>query len=139
MRSYTIISAKPIQENSDFLKYPGFLQIYFWSRIDPLTLFSVTGPYVKRIFVDELGAPANSVVNVVPLPDFGGGHPDPNLTYGAELVEAVKNNGSDFGAAFDGDGVRFDFYSLGPGRHFRMGRFQKFRFKAISISIGEFE
>lgn len=47
----------------------------------------------------------NSVVNTIPLPDFGGSHPDPNLTYAAELVEALKNGNYDFGAAFDGDGV----------------------------------
>ena len=47
----------------------------------------------------------NSVVNTIPLPDFGGGHPDPNLTYAAELVDALKKGNYDFGAAFDGDGV----------------------------------
>lgn len=46
------------------------------------------------------------MVNVVPLEDFGGHHPDPNLTYAADLVEAMKNGDFGFGAAFDGDGVR---------------------------------
>lgn len=41
---------------------------------------SVTGPYVTKILVDTLGLPKTSVVRNVPLPDFGGGHPDPNLT-----------------------------------------------------------
>lgn len=68
-------------------------------------LFLVTGPYAKRIFIDELGANPNSVVNGVPLEDFGGHHPDPNLTYAADLVEAMKKGDFDFGAAFDGDGV----------------------------------
>ena len=67
--------------------------------------FSVTGPYVKRIFVEELGAPASSVVNMEPLEDFGGGHPDPNLTYAADLVNKMKQGDYAFGAAFDGDGV----------------------------------
>ena len=40
------------------------------------------------------------------LPDFGGGHPDPNLTYAADLVEAMRNGDFGFGAAFDGDGDR---------------------------------
>ncbi|XP_046399771.1 phosphoglucomutase [Ischnura elegans] len=66
----------------------------------------VTGPYVKRIFVDELGAPQESAVNVTPLEDFGGLHPDPNLTYAADLVETLKKGEHDFGAAFDGDGDR---------------------------------
>lgn len=63
------------------------------------------GPYVKKILCEELGAPANSAVNCVPLEDFGGHHPDPNLTYAADLVETMKSGEHDFGAAFDGDGV----------------------------------
>jgi len=51
-------------------------------------------------------------VNVIPLEDFGGHHPDPNLTYAADLVEAMKNGDYGFGAAFDGDGVRFFFFFL---------------------------
>lgn len=69
-------------------------------------MHGVTGPYVKRIFLEELKTDEKSVVNATPLPDFGGGHPDPNLTYASELVEALKNNNYDFGAAFDGDGDR---------------------------------
>ncbi|GBM06221.1 Phosphoglucomutase-1 [Araneus ventricosus] len=69
-------------------------------------MHGVTGPYAKRIFVSELGAEANSVVNGVPLEDFGGHHPDPNLTYAADLVEAMKKGDFDLGAAFDGDGDR---------------------------------
>ncbi len=50
----------------------------------------VTGPYAKRILVEELGAPASCVKDGVPAPDFNGGHPDPNLTYaGVESVESV--------------------------------------------------
>ena len=64
------------------------------------------GPYVKRILCKELGAPEDNAVNCVILPDFGGGHPDPNLTYAAELVNELKKGIHDFGAAFDGDGVR---------------------------------
>lgn len=69
-------------------------------------LNGVTGPYAKRIFVKELGAPENSVVHGVPLEDFGGLHPDPNLTYAAGLVEELAKGEHDFGAAFDGDGDR---------------------------------
>lgn len=64
----------------------------------------MTGPYVKRIFIDELGATNDNVRRIIPLEDFGGAHPDPNLTYAADLVNAVKNGDYDFGAAFDGDG-----------------------------------
>ena len=46
-------------------------------------------------------------IHGTPLPDFGGGHPDPNLTYAHELVEEMfGSNASDFGAASDGDGDR---------------------------------
>lgn len=56
--------------------------------------------------MEELGAsPDNNVCRIVPLDNFGEIHPDPNLTYAKDLVEKVKENGYDFGAAFDGDGV----------------------------------
>jgi phosphoglucomutase len=45
-------------------------------------------------------------MNGVPLEDFGGGHPDPNLTYAHELVDAVEKKKINFGAASDGDGDR---------------------------------
>lgn len=64
------------------------------------------GPYVRRILCDELGAPANSAINCVPLEDFGGQPPEPNLTYASSLVDAMKGGDFGFGAAFDADGVR---------------------------------
>jgi phosphoglucomutase len=67
----------------------------------------VTGPYVKRIFVEELGAAGDCCVNTTPLEDFGGHHPDPNLTYAADLVAAMAQGNHQLGAAFDGDGVCF--------------------------------
>lgn len=70
------------------------------------SMSGVTGPYVQAIFVDELGASVNNVRRVTPLEDFGGAHPDPNLTYAADLVAAVKGGDYDLGAAFDGDGDR---------------------------------
>ncbi|KPP63364.1 hypothetical protein Z043_118391, partial [Scleropages formosus] len=73
-------------------------------RIDAMN--GVMGPYVRRILCDELGAPANSAVNCVPLEDFGGQYPDPNLTYAASLVESMKGGDFGFGAAFDADGDR---------------------------------
>jgi phosphoglucomutase len=46
-------------------------------------------------------------MNCSPLEDFGGGHPDPNLTYAHDLVEIMYgDNAPDFGAASDGDGDR---------------------------------
>ncbi len=71
------------------------------------SLHAVTGPYAKEIFENRLGAPAGTVQNGVPLEDFGGGHPDPNLVYAHDLVEVMYgDNAPDFGAASDGDGDR---------------------------------
>ncbi|KAF9314426.1 Phosphoglucomutase-2 [Podila horticola] len=69
-------------------------------------MHGVTGPYGQQIFVKELDLPQKSVMNCIPLPDFGGGHPDPNLTYAHELVERVEKENISFGAASDGDGDR---------------------------------
>jgi phosphoglucomutase len=70
-------------------------------------MHAVTGPYAHEIFVKRLGGPASSVINGVPLQDFGGGHPDPNPTYAEELVQTMfANDAPDFGAASDGDGDR---------------------------------
>ena len=70
-------------------------------------MHAVTGPYATEILERRLGAPAGTVINGVPLPDFGGGHPDPNLTYAHDLVEEMFGTAApDFGAASDGDGDR---------------------------------
>lgn len=73
-------------------------------RIDGLN--GVTGPYIREIFLNQLGATEDNVVHSVPLPDFGGLHPDPNLTYAKDLVDKVSAGDYDIGAAFDGDGDR---------------------------------
>ncbi len=70
-------------------------------------MHAVTGPYAHEIFIKRLGAPARSVTHGVPLPDFGGGHPDPNPTYAEELMTRMwALDAPDFGAASDGDGDR---------------------------------
>ena len=83
----------------------------------PTVLFDalngVTGPYGKAIFIDTLGLSESSCQNCVPKPDFGGGHPDPNLTYAHDLVAAVEKNNILFGAASDGDGDRNMIYGKG--------------------------
>jgi len=78
-------------------------------------MHAVNGPYAIEILENRLGAAANSVMNAVPLEDFGGGHPDPNLTYAHELVEIMYGEKApDFGAASDGDGDR----NMILGNHF---------------------
>lgn len=70
-------------------------------------LHAVTGPYAKAIFEERLGAPKGTVRSGVPLEDFGGHHPDPNLVHAHELVEIMYGKDApDFGAASDGDGDR---------------------------------
>lgn len=79
------------------------------------SLHAVTGSYAHAIFEQRLGAPAGTVQNGIPLEDFGGGHPDPNLVYAHDLVEIMfGDNAPDFGAASDGDGDR----NMILGRHF---------------------
>ncbi len=70
-------------------------------------MHAVSGPYGKEIIETRLGAPKDSVINAVPLTDFGGGHPDPNLLHANELVSLVNaDNQITFAAASDGDGDR---------------------------------
>lgn len=70
-------------------------------------MHAVTGPYAKTILEQQLGAPVGTVINAVPLTDFGGGHPDPNLVHAKELVAKLGGTDAlDFGAASDGDGDR---------------------------------
>lgn len=78
-------------------------------------MHAVTGPYAKEIFVNRLGAPAASLMNCEVSESFGGGHPDPNLTYAEELVKiAYGEHAPDFAAASDGDGDR----NMILGNHF---------------------
>lgn len=69
---------------------------------------AVTGPYAREIIEGRLGAPAGTVRNFIPLPDFGGHHPDPNLVHAKELYDEMMSGDAapDFGAASDGDGDR---------------------------------
>jgi phosphoglucomutase len=70
-------------------------------------MHAITGPYAKRILEDKLGSAPGSVINGIPLEDFGGGHPDPNLVYAHELAELMMSPGAPMlGAASDGDGDR---------------------------------
>jgi phosphoglucomutase len=66
-----------------------------------------TGPYAVHILEEQLGAPKGTVINGIPLEDFAGKHPDPNLVYAADLVHRMAAPGApDLGAANDADGDR---------------------------------
>ena len=68
---------------------------------------AVTGPYAREILERRLGAAPGTVINGEPRPDFGGGHPDPNLVNARRLVEEMFGpEPPDFAAASDGDGDR---------------------------------
>ena len=70
-------------------------------------MHAVSGPYATAILEGMLGAPKGSVINGVPLEDFGGGHPDPNPVNAHELIARMAGDDApDFGAASDGDGDR---------------------------------
>ena len=94
-----------MQQLFDFDQISALLRSDFPLAFD--AMHAVTGPYAKRVFEDLLGAAAGSVRNGIPLEDFGGGHPDPNLTYAHELADLLlKGDDYRFGAACDGDGDR---------------------------------
>ena len=76
-------------------------------RIRCDTMHAVGGPYAKAILEGELGAPPGSVVNAVPLEDFGGLHPDPNPANADDLMRHMAGpDAPDLGAATDGDADR---------------------------------
>ncbi len=70
-------------------------------------MHAVTGPYATAILEGALGAKKGTVVNGIPLEDFGNGHPDPNPIWAKELMDLMMSEAApDIGAASDGDGDR---------------------------------
>ncbi len=97
--------AEMMQAIFDFDKIRGLFAGGFTMRFD--AMHAVTGPYAHAILEGMLGAPKGTVVNGVPSPDFGGGHPDPNPIWAKDLMDAMyRPDAPDFGAASDGDGDR---------------------------------
>lgn len=90
----------------DFEAIKSLLASGFKMKFDGM--HAVTGPYAKEIFLNRLQASADALMNCDPSEDFGGGHPDPNLTYAEDLVKIMYAGAQspDFGAASDGDGDR---------------------------------
>ncbi|WP_298198030.1 alpha-D-glucose phosphate-specific phosphoglucomutase [Novosphingobium sp.] len=89
----------------DFAAIRALFAEGFRMRFDAMS--AVTGPYAHEILERRLGAPAGTVVNGTPLPDFGHHHPDPNLVHARDLYDLMMGpDAPDFGAASDGDGDR---------------------------------
>ncbi len=105
--------AAVMRELFDFELLRGMFARGFRARVDAMN--AVGGPYAKAILEGELGAPAGTVVNAMPLEDFGGLHPDPNPVNAEELIACMSEPGApDFGAAMDGDADR----NMVAGRNF---------------------
>ncbi|MEZ0328836.1 MAG: alpha-D-glucose phosphate-specific phosphoglucomutase [Dissulfuribacterales bacterium] len=89
----------------DLERIKELLKTGFSLRLDAMN--AATGPYLRAIFRDRLNMDEDTLLRCIPLEDFGGIHPDPNLKYAAGLVqELMRPDGPDFAAAFDGDGDR---------------------------------
>ena len=89
----------------NFNQIKSMFEAGFRMRFD--AMHAITGPYAIEILENQLGAESGTVLNKIPLEDFGGGHPDPNLVHAHELVEMLSGKSEfSFGAASDGDGDR---------------------------------
>ena len=101
LEDYTAV----MEDLFDFERLRGYFASGHRMLFDAMS--AVTGPYATHIIERRLGAPAGTVLNGTPLPDFGGHHPDPNLVHAAELVRRMSGpDAPDLGAACDGDGDR---------------------------------
>src|SRR5690348_7125256 len=70
-------------------------------------MHAITGPYARRVLVDQLGAPPGVLLNAAPREDFGGGKPDPNQVTARHLLELARSaEAPDLIGASDGDGDR---------------------------------
>jgi phosphoglucomutase len=122
--SFQVVVVDPTEEYTVLMK-----QVFDFSKIQTLlnradftfvydALSGIAGPYAHRLFATELGVATTALHNCTPLPDFGGHHPDPNLTYAPALVKmmGLQRDGTilpnvdgtipSFGAAADGDADR---------------------------------
>ena len=94
-----------MQELFDFAAIRVLVDGGFTMSFDAMS--AVTGPYATEILERRLGFGAGTVRNGVPLEDFGGRHPDPNMVHAASLFATMfAADAPNFGAASDGDGDR---------------------------------
>ena len=99
--------ANLMQELFDFPKIKSLFKSGLFTMCFD-AMHAITGPYAREIFEKRLSSNIDAVINGIPLEDFGGGHPDPNLAHAEELVARLNAglNAPSFGAASDGDGDR---------------------------------
>lgn len=105
----------PVSDYADLMEHIfdfGKIRALFTSGLFSMcfdAMHAVTGPYAIEIFERRLAAGTDAVINKIPLEDFAGGHPDPNLIYAHELVTRLNQgkNAPNLGAASDGDGDRY--------------------------------
>ncbi len=94
-----------MEELFDFPAIRAYSAAGFTMAFD--AMHAVTGPYATEILETRLGFAPGTVRGGVPLADFGGHHPDPNLVHAHELYQLMMSaEAPDFGAASDGDGDR---------------------------------
>jgi phosphoglucomutase len=84
----TIFDFEAIQKS---LTCPKFMFFYD-------ALHRVVGIYAKGDFVVELSTSERSLINYTLKDDFGGGYPNPNLTYAKELVTLMGLGEEDLGS-----------------------------------------
>ncbi len=110
--AFTVEVIDPVQDYADLMEsmfdFSAIRDLFasgFTIKFDGM--HAVTGPYARELLLNRLGAHTDSLMNCVVSETFGGGHPDPNLTYADELVKIVYGTQApDFAAASDGDGDR---------------------------------
>ena len=105
----TVEIVDPVADYADLMEtlfdFPAIRAAKLTMAFD--AMHAVTGPYAHELLENRLGFASGTVRNGVPLPDFGGHHPDPNLVHAHDLHETMMAEDAPvFGAASDGDGDR---------------------------------
>ncbi|WP_428333546.1 alpha-D-glucose phosphate-specific phosphoglucomutase [Novosphingobium sp.] len=112
----TVSVIDPVADYADLMEtlfdFPAIRAAKLTMAFD--AMHAVTGPYATEILENRLGFAIGTVRNGIPMEDFGGHHPDPNLVHAKALYDTMMApDAPDFGAASDGDGDR----NLIIGRH----------------------
>ena len=109
--SMQVIIVDPVTAYADYMESLfDFRAIREWIATHDIcfdAMHAVAGPYAKEVFGNRLNVRSDRLLHTIPLPDFGGGPPDPNPVYARSLFDLMFSDAApDFGAATDGDGDR---------------------------------